>query len=169
MLPEIQLLPITWEAVATLATGFFAVGAAWKLGARQTAILESQSRIAEADLKLQLFDRRADCVSRMRELCSVWNENGRLQMEQATALQALLWDIKVLFPAEVVDDFGNLVQSSFTFILKLRRARYYSEQSNEDNKREFLDAAYAAEDEVNDLMPGLLSRLEKHTRIDVWD
>lgn len=55
----------TWEAFATLATGFLAVGAAIYVGRRQTGIAERQTRIqaeqvALADLTLRagLFDRR---------------------------------------------------------------------------------------------------------------
>lgn len=60
-----QWLPLTWEAVATFATGIMAVIAAGWVGYRQTSISERQveiqhrqTEIAQQALRLEAFDRR---------------------------------------------------------------------------------------------------------------
>jgi hypothetical protein len=79
---SIDLSGLTWEAFATLATGFAAVAGATAVGLRQTKIsrrqneiLDRQSRLAEAEIRADLFERRlqtfeatADFVIHISEL-----------------------------------------------------------------------------------------------------
>lgn len=54
----IDIYSFTWEAFATLATGFAAVVAAMIVGLRQTKILDRQVALAETDQRIALFERR---------------------------------------------------------------------------------------------------------------
>lgn len=57
--PPVDLASFSWEALATLLTGFLAVGAAWWVGRRQTAILRSQAQVQRYDLIAKLFELRS--------------------------------------------------------------------------------------------------------------
>ena len=55
---SIDWCAFTWEAAATLATGFSAVGGAVLVGLRQVALLKSQHNLERLRLKSELFDER---------------------------------------------------------------------------------------------------------------
>lgn len=168
-MPTFELLPLTWEAAATFFTGVLAVAAAWNVGRRQTSILDRQTRIAENDLKIQLFEKRSHCVGRMRELCSVWSEEGRLELDQMSEFQSLLFDVQILFPEKLILEFEEAFSSSLCAAQWHQRARYYHDRNNETKAQELFERACKHEDRANDLMPELLTRLKTHTRPDVWD
>lgn len=49
-----------WQSFATLATGFAAVAAAWRVGKQQAEILKRQTELEEAKLRADLFARRIE-------------------------------------------------------------------------------------------------------------
>ena len=103
--------PITWEAAATLATGFAAVGAAYLLGRRQVKIseyqldiLEHQLRLEEVTVKSSLFDRRIDCYEGYRVfLGQVIAKADRVDREFELRMSESMDASRFLFNVEVYE------------------------------------------------------------------
>ena len=57
----------TWEAFATLMTGFLAVGGAFLIGLRQMKIQAKQVELQDLALRSDLFERRYSVYERVRE------------------------------------------------------------------------------------------------------
>ena len=108
---SIDLSGFTWEAFATLATGFAAVAGASVVGLRQTKIskrqneiLDRQSRLAEAELRADLFERRlqtfeatADFVIHISEL----PDDDQKHRERMNLFAAKLRESQFLFKPHV--------------------------------------------------------------------
>lgn len=160
---------LPWGAMATMFAGSAAVVAAWWIGKRQTSILDRQSKIAEGDLKIQLFERRADCVSRMRILYTQYMRNGRFEPEELNELQKLMFDIQLLFPSEVVKAAEEMFDASSSSHWKGARAHYYHEAGKPDKAKQLLEESFKHDDTLFEGIPALFEELKEHTRLDVWD
>ncbi len=68
----------SWEAFATLVTSVLAVGAAWHVGRNQLEIQRRQVKLTENDLKIQLLEKRTECIVAMREISDAWTANLEL-------------------------------------------------------------------------------------------
>lgn len=158
-----------WGAAATMATGALAVIAAWQIGSRQTLILKRQTRLAENDLKIQLFERRANCVNQMRTIVSSWWSNADLTAEERSELHSLMFEVQLLFPADVVSEIEEVVGDALQLNWKKGRSQTYYERGKEDKAKEFLEQVFEHEDKLMKLMPSVLEKLKAATRIDLWD
>lgn len=70
----------SWEAFATLVTGFSAVLGAFLLGKRQAEILARQTALQESTLKVAIFDRRMEVFRAVEDLVAgVLRAGGSLQ------------------------------------------------------------------------------------------
>ncbi len=70
---SVEWSAFSWEAFATLTTGFLAVGGAIAVGLRQTRILERQTTLQEQSVRSDIFDRRYKVFERVErfllEIC----------------------------------------------------------------------------------------------------
>jgi hypothetical protein len=162
------LVQIDWQAIATLVTGFLAVGSAVFVGKRQLAILNRQATLSENDLKIQLLERRSACLEAIRAIWRSWTATTTLEDEQWGRLFDLLYEVQLLYPPTV---FAQLDQA----VTSMLRARRYNGQSQLHYRRnqnhqgdERLEAASTEEQSVMDALPRLLDELVNHTRIDAW-
>jgi hypothetical protein len=157
-----------WQAIATLITGFLAVGAAWKVSDKQTAILRRQSKIAETDLKIQLLEQRSRCVREMRQISTTWQMHGQLNHDEWRRFHALLQDCQLIFP----EDVWNRMSEAVSGVLRInelhdRHERYQGRHS--DLAAEALDTAFAEEDKIIGMIPQIADDLVRHSKIDLWE
>jgi hypothetical protein len=75
-MPSVDYSTFTWQAFATLTTGFLAVCAATIIALRQIALAKQQTRLSELTLKEKLFDRRFQIYQDVhRSLSSILSDN----------------------------------------------------------------------------------------------
>jgi hypothetical protein len=160
---------VDWQALATFVTGILAVAAAIHVGRKQTEILNRQAKIAENQIKIELFGDRVACVKKMHDLYSMWNQDGRLKNEQIREFIDLFYDVELLFPKNIYKEMDE----ASLYILNIeryhRRASDYTEDRNEAKRKEFLEKAWAEEDKLSPILPQLFQSLKEATRIGLWD
>ncbi|MGH7025878.1 hypothetical protein [Brevundimonas sp.] len=103
---------ISWEAAATLATGFAAVAAAWCVGKNQIAIQKRQTRIQHELQKLEalkiktdLFDRRMTVYLAIDSWLAEWVLRGEVRKETEIAFYKAHDQATFLFGPEVRSAF----------------------------------------------------------------
>lgn len=173
---QINWSAFSWDAFATLATGLAAVFAAWRVGNRQVALLAEQQNFVNQqaeqareiklqELRISLIDRRSECIHIMRELTDVFFRNARLERDQWPNLTRVLNSSRLIFPIEISDDIGKILDSSFRSQQFFNRSTYYRTNGNDEKADEFLDKAFEEEDQLMQLMPKMVDRLEEYTRV----
>ena len=175
-----EWLPLTWNDVATFLTGFAAVGGAVFVGRKQlqitklqTAIQKDQAiddrKLRQQSIKLELLDRRQECISRLRKLDNQYKANASFTAEEFQILLEIIEQAILIFPADVTLDIGEIIfkenrkQSRLGYQARLR------ERGQEDEADRKLDEAFALESEVFDAIPKTLDRMVVVGRITDWD
>ena len=100
---------VTWEAFATLVTGFLAVGGAFLIGRMQMKIQEKQVGLQDLALRSDLFERRYSVYERVRDLIILAMrlvENPDRETEQK--FLAAKGEAKFLFDDAVVSDVDEI-------------------------------------------------------------
>lgn len=156
------------EAGATLIAGILAVLAAWSVSKKQSAILERQSKISEADLKVQLLEQRARCVAQMRKISTTWQMHARLSHGEWREFHSLLQDCLLIYPKSVGDSMSETVRAVLRINEYYARHERYTEQNN-PLASEMLDKAFAEEDKITGMIPQIADDLLRHSRIDLWE
>jgi hypothetical protein len=175
----VEWLPISWEAIATFATGGLAVIGATVVGWRQGTISKTtrdlQKQIADDDLKIrqqslriELLDQRSKCVSAMREIVGNWNRDMSLSDDNSQKFQTLLWDAQLLFPPEVVAKIKQAVEGTFWSDVWAKRSQYYHKIGDAERGKAKLEQSYHEEDKAMAVMPDLVDMLVEHTRVGGW-
>lgn len=125
-----ELAPISWEAAATLATGFAAVFAAWWVGhrqvevsnkqaetaGRQSRILERQVHLEELNLRHGLFERRVaifDATERF--LIAILQHADVPEAEVQRTFTTAMMRARFLFKPQVHERLRNLWQDACQF------------------------------------------------------
>ena len=159
----------SWEAFATLLTGLAAVGGATIIGSMQTRILSRQLRFAETNLRIGLLDRRANCISRMREVVAEWTRDARLSPESWSKFQSAFFDAELLFSKQLVAEMDQALGSLFWKEHWERRAQDYFNRGNEEKGRQKLEDSFVEDDKVFAVMPQLLAKMNAESRTADWD
>ena len=158
----------TWEAFATLLTGLAVVLGATVVGLRQTRILSRQIRLSETNLRIELLDRRANCISKMREIVSEWTRDARLSPESWSKFQAAFFDAELLFSKQLVAEMDQALGSLFWKEHWERRARDYFDRGNEEKANQKLEDSFREDDKVFAVMPQLLLKMNGESRTVDW-
>jgi hypothetical protein len=165
----LSLCQIDWQALATLATGILAVGAAIWVALKQNDILRKQAQLSENDLKVQLLDKRIECISLLRPTVGHWSREARLDHDHIGALIEVLQKTEILYPSEINARISSAVSFAIGVRLFERRSREYFELGNDAKGNEFREKSWAEEDKLFEKMENLLDDMVKHTRIDFWE
>lgn len=165
----------SWEAFAALATGIMAVIAATYIGKRQLIlqenqleILSRQTRLTENDLKIQLLEKRTECVIAMREIVNSWARDARLDDDQISQFLQLLRKAELLFPKNLTDKIDDAVMAAMATELFARRSQRCLDEGDEPTSQEFLEKSFEHEDKLFKIMPDLLREIVSQSRIDAW-
>lgn len=113
----------SWDAFATLATGFAAVFAAFLVGRRQAAISDRQNQIldrqmllSELSLRSDLFDRRFACYERVRFfLGRIIAHADRPEHEVQADFLTALNESKFLFRQDVHGELKEIWREACTY------------------------------------------------------
>lgn len=166
----------SWEAFATLLTGLAAVIAAWSIGHRQLKIQEQNQRFHEAQtsrdfglreqaFRNELLDRRLECIAIIRRVSSAWSRDSRIEDEEWQELILAFQQAQLIFPKSISDSIGVALESSFRQRVHLNRSQDLYRRGNEKKAQEHQEKAFKAEDELMEVMIGLLERMIDAPRI----
>lgn len=178
-----EWLPLTWEAIATMLTGALAVGAAVYVGrkhteianrqadilAEQTKISERQTKLTENDLKIQLLERRSNCVQKMREIHNAWFTNACLSTDERRDFNQLITEVELIYPKNITEKLRETHKEIFRSSWKFSTANKFIEIGNKDRGDAMLKEASNHETKTFDLMPSLVDELIEHSRVDFWE
>ena len=164
-----ELVSPSWEAVATLIAGASAVFAAWRIGTKQTEIQQFQIKLTETNLRIQLLERRRECINKMREVHSEWMRDARISTERWNQFRDVFFEAELLFSKQLVEEIDSTLGALFMTEHLQRRARHYHERDQAEKANEKLEESFAEDDKVFELMPNLLSKLKEQTRVAEWD
>ena len=176
MIPDFNWLPLTWDAVAVLATSLAAVFGAIFVGGKQAEITklqvkiqkdqaEADKRIRENELKFSLLERRSLCINGLKELHVAFHSSQILSDEDRTKLFSLIQDAELIFEANLIEGLNEIRSNSIRVPSKHRLANSYYSQGNDQMGREALDAAFAMMDEIYERLPYLINSMINHSRI----
>jgi antitoxin HicB len=121
----------TWEAFATLATGFAAVGAAVYIGRKQTEIQKRQAGIQAQSLRSDLFDRRYRVFDRTQELIlEVFKSDIRFDDDALRPFKTAMGEAGFLFDESVVRGLDEILEKflKYRVLMKSQNDSYFSEQ-----------------------------------------
>jgi hypothetical protein len=158
-----------WQAFATLATGLAAVAGAVWIGLKQTEISANtrnlQQENATADLKfreqnfrLDLFERRADILSKFRPIYFSWQRSWTLNHDEWVQLYRISLDAKLLYPDTISDPLDEAVT-------EIQRQNQNIDRLAGGEKIYAKQQLREAEDRLFKILPGLLAKMIAHTRI----
>ncbi len=106
----------SWEAFATLATGFAAVFAAYQLGRRQVVIQETQAKLQELTLRSELFDRRYRIYERVKlNIDKLLAHAKPLEWTECSDLSRANLEASFLFDSETCTKIDEIVNRVFEF------------------------------------------------------
>ena len=162
----------TWQAFATLLAVVGATVVGWRqvgIAKLQAEISARQAKIAETNLRIQLLDRRSDCVNRMRDIHGEWLQDSQLSDESRAIFRQLLFDSELLYSKSVVAEIEKAVGGVFGSKIWANRSRQYGEQGQEERANAMREKSFAEEDKVMEVMPELLNKLKAQTRVEDWD
>lgn len=177
---EFEWLPLTWDAVATLLTGFAAVGGAVFVGRKQVEITKLQTRIQQGqadddrklrqnELKLKLLDRRQECIRKIRHANIAFNTMVRLDDKQRNELYGAIRESELIFPPNMIDKLENTLTKIYKIPIAERIQSSRRQQGKETEADIKLEEVMAMEKEVFEALPDVLTSMIKLTRIEDWD
>lgn len=162
---------IDWQALATLATGGMAVCAALWVGKKQTEIQRRQTQLAENDLKIQLLDRRFECMEGIRQFRSAFMsptiDGPRLSNQQSDDIRSTIRLAEFIFSASTVENIRkalHLIEQADHFRRKANTAQI---SNNTLAHQSALDQELACEQSLFDALPPLVDELVRAARIDL--
>lgn len=158
----------SWEAFSTLMTGIAAVCAAAWVGWNQLQLQKRQTQLIEDDLKIQLLERRAACVSDMREIYWAYMRNAKFSEDEMFKFHKLLEQAELLFPPKVSSKLDEAIKAAFWSERHYRRALDLQNTGENAKADEKLELHFSLDDKVFQLLPELLHDLVLHTRVDAW-
>jgi hypothetical protein len=160
---------IDWQAIATFVTGVLAVGAAMYVARKQTGIQNRQTRLIENDLKIQLLDKRSECVASMRKIYHAWQREMELSDDDWKEFYFLSQDVILLYPKDVTKKLDDAMSGIFWAKQHHKRSHQYHQRGKTEEADKRLEDAFAEEDKVMKIMPTLLDELIAYTRVDAWE
>jgi len=112
-----ELAALDWQAIAT----FAAVFAAWRVGVRQTKILEGQKALKEMEIRVSLLDRRLTVIGILMTDIAVLPFSPGLPVD-STKLTDALNLAEAIFDAPVPGEARSLCQDILEFAERSRMA-----------------------------------------------
>ena len=170
----------SWESFAALFTGITAVGGAIYIGKRQTKIAERQTELlaqqAASDLKLrqqtlrmELLERRADCIQKMRRITDAWFADFTIDAAGRLELSELLEDAKLLYPDALVMEISDALSFASLEAFQSKTAEKYIDRGDQKLSQIWLEKSSKSDDKLEKVMRSLLGKMVAHTRIFDWD
>lgn len=158
--PETLPFLVNWEAWATFCVGVAAVLGAWRVGNRQariaekqTEILDSQSRLANLQLRADLYDRRMKVYAAIREYAHLSSTGNKVSMDVQRPFYEALNASRFLFGAELQQWVRQLLSAA----IKLQVASQRLGRSSSPTE-EMADTVFARQDELSALLNELDAR-----------
>lgn len=173
---------LTWDALATGATGLLAVLAATWVGIRQLRISDRQSSIQEAqrsesvaaaerdyslrkqEFRLALFDKRFQLTEDFRAVWTDWSQNSRMSEESLESLRVILQRARMLFSESLCQNLENALisaQDERRFYL-----RSMADDYDESYRTNWREKSFLEDDKVKAAMEFSLDLMIRETRID---
>lgn len=145
-----EIMPITWEAFATLATGALAVGAAAYVGHRQVVILDQQSEIERMSLRISLFEKRFAALHALNGYSiEIRTRLGNVSDETRASFFSKIYSYEFLFGAQAGDlvdqiwQTGNKLESLYDDVRV---------NTNKDRKKEIRELEVVLSNKTVDFM-----------------
>lgn len=142
--PPIDLSAFSWEALATLLTGFMAVGGAIFIGHRQVRILDRQTALAELNTRIALHDQRmAVYLAARRYLGQIVTEAAPADNDEQRAFERAMGDATFLYGPEVNAELraiyvaANNYRATWTMIRVTERKGGQAAEHNDREHRQF--------------------------------
>ncbi len=155
----------SWEAFATLTA---VIAAGW-VGLNQVKIQRRQTILVENDLKIQLLDKRTECVKSMREIHSAWITEKQLTHQERAKFRALFQEAELLYPSNVVRKIEEVMAGVSLAEISHNLSYHYEDIGELDVADEHSDRAVAQEKALFEAMPKLIQILVTNTRVDAWE
>ena len=163
------LQALDWQAIATLVTGILAVGAAFYVGRKQTEIQRRQTKLIENGLRIQLLDKRTNCVASMRRIHHAWHREMTLSDKDWREFYRLSEQVTLLFPKGLTKSLDEAVAAIFWAKQHYKRSDQFNQRGKAEEAEKRLEAAFSEEDKVMKILPKLLEDLIEYTRVDTWE
>jgi hypothetical protein len=156
-----------WEAIATLVTGMLAVSAAYFVGRRQLEILGRQNRLIENEQNISLLERRADCVSVMRDVHFSNVQQARLNQDVLGKFYRMVQDAELIFPESLHSEISSMVEIAADANLYHQRATDAIRDGDIDRRDKSWLQYDQAQARLDQELPNLLEKMVRLSRIDV--
>jgi hypothetical protein len=174
--PGVEWLPFSWEAFATLATGFAAVFAAWLIGKRQTDILarqiadareasERDFKLREQTLRVELLNHRYEMIDEIRRIWGQWQQDGVLSDDDWNALRKVFHRAQLLYPAPIVDSIAMALKELTNHKREQARADQHFEGGRDEVAQKHLEKSFEADDAVISVMDPLLFQVLESSKV----
>lgn len=161
------LTQVDWGALATLATGVMAVGAALWVGYRQTEIQRDQ-------VKLGLLDKRFTVIGELRDLDNFFSGREQLDADKYRHLLDTFNLAQAIFPDSLHVQITEAYNASVNAILARQPATWSAAGGRSDSElvllnsdSEQLDRVMVLVSQAHTLMSNLLPALIAHARVDL--
>ncbi len=139
----IEWTAFSWEAFATLVTGLAAVGAAWRVGSRQMAILEQQNSLKEQELRISLLQQRLEVYDAVKAFLDAVCSSSKLPAPDVVLeFKKARTNARFLFSEEINDLLKNISTKSMQldfFTQKNRNPAYWGSQVTESEAKQALE------------------------------
>ena len=165
----IDWVAFSWEAFATIFTGALAVLGAWTIADKQTKIQFLQYRLSETNIRIAVYEKRADCVSKMREIYSIWMRNARLTNEEWIEFRSLYYNAELIFSRDLSREIDEALDALFFSEHWMRRSRDYHLQGKADLAEQRMAESFEHDNKAFELMPNLLKKMKEEARLSDWE
>ena len=155
---------LPWDAIATVVVGLPAVIFASLIGRKQNKILDSQNRLSDTNLRINLLDRRSACIAKMRRIHGEWISNARLSQESWNEFREVFWESELVFSEALSHELDQSLGSLFFSEIWQKRSIYYHSKGLTEKAEEKLELSFKEDDKVFKIMPHILNKMIAEAR-----
>ena len=153
-----RLCTIDWGAIATLASGIMAVGAA-------LFVARKQQRIKEQELRLSLLNERRLLIQRMRDFSSRLYTAGSLDEPVVREFYQSVRDCRLFFDPHTAQEIESCFDYAWSLVAAKVSVRAYSEEGMHDERREEVVKLNSALRDLTTNLPKAIALMEEKTRV----
>ena len=153
-----QLGLLDWGALATLASGLMAVGAALVVARRQ-------QRIKEQELRLTLLSERRALIQKFRDLMSCLTVQEQRDSSVVRELDIALSDIGLIFDDNTVTQAIVTANQAFRAVAAWRRSDHFQRAHRTQEAADAFAEYESAMKNVTDELPRVIKLMEAKARV----
>ncbi len=145
----------SWEALA----GILAVFSA-------TWVACNQLKLKRQELRLQLLDRRRECIDRFRKLSGKYNALLKLDDDDWIELRALGWEVELIFPDTISVKIERALKDIGVQNIHRDSVKELKEYGDHEAASVARHAANKSKFDINDTLWLILNELKSATKLD---